>query len=666
MKKLFFLVLLVFQSSIYAQNVLFTATPVDGGSPAPITPILQTINEWELSFNLTLVNQTNKTLTIPLPDALGNFSNYTAHQTFYREYDSGEIQWIGSLQAQDPFSNETHNGEIIINIVNDRPFSVIELRGEKFEIFTDVVADTRLNRISIEPPGNDYANTSASLNGQILSGPVPDISEIDILVLIDLELSTGNALSRITDKIIVEKLNADAILALSGTNTSRGIPININIIGITPFDVPDSLEPLIPSNHNNLSCYNMATCSSISNQIQSIRDSQGADLVALFVDYDPGDVCGFAYVPSSQMGADSQFANSFSMHADSCTAAQFLFFHEITHNIGSAHESSMDPSISSYAHGFSDDDADIATLMGCDDTPSPPITETCNRFLRLSSPNDFINGTAIGNSFSNNVRMMSECTTFPGGNIDDCARERAAQRKSNPSPGDSPPSVDITMPDDTTNLIGTQTMPYTLSADVMDTQGITSIQWSVTNIDTAVTDLIGSGASTSTTAFSIPGEYVISVTAVDTIGQLTTDSQTLIVVEGIDIEADVNIVGTTEVQTRIINNSTSEDADLVAFTATVSSGAGTAGITNVPNECSLVSTSSPAHKFYREYYCEVLSIAKQSNFTLSWDMLCPGDAGDDDPQLHFEIILESSQQIDTTPSNNIDTDDYFSGFCTGS
>ncbi|MGE5171461.1 MAG: choice-of-anchor D domain-containing protein [Rudaea sp.] len=76
--------------------------------------------------------------------------------------------------------------------------------------------------------------------------------------------------------------------------------------------------------------------------VQSLRDTYGADLVSLFVEN--GQYCGYGWI-----GPSASYA--FSVVNRGCASANYSFPHELGHNFGARHDTYVDASTTPYAYG---------------------------------------------------------------------------------------------------------------------------------------------------------------------------------------------------------------------------------------------------------------------------------------------------------------------------
>ncbi len=128
-------------------------------------------------------------------------------------------------------------------------------------------------------------------------------------------------------------------------------------------------------------------------EVQTLRDTYGADLVALLVE--TGNYCGIAWIMSS-------VSSSFQSHGFSVTLRQcggHVFAHELGHNEGMQHDWYVDPSggAFTYSHGhvYINGASSFRTIMSYTNKCSASGV-TCNRITHFSNPNIAYNGITTG------------------------------------------------------------------------------------------------------------------------------------------------------------------------------------------------------------------------------------------------------------------------------
>ncbi|MCF6287712.1 MAG: Ig-like domain-containing protein [Proteobacteria bacterium] len=549
------------------ETTLFALNPaIVKSSTDAIIPISGSIKEWDIVFDANLVSKQTDTFEIVLPTEDNKIDDeiFSVVRTSYRKYATGSSQWAGDI-----FSNagKTKAGFIIVNMINNQPFAVIGLNKSRYEIYYDANVGNRLAKIQGRPNVSDVVSikttkeyiesvptmTSNNISGNSSSNSsINGTSVVDVLVLVDNDLN----FVAISNKINAEKMNADLILSTSGLD-GVGVPLILNLLPIETIDIPSHLEEVIWCPNNSPECPPSASdvftdgSSVISIELINKRNSLNADILSLYVPFDPvaGDiedpffeVCGLATKPLN-LEQDQQFDTSFNLLASNCGLTAFTFLHEIMHNFGSAHAIPRSAAaFKPHARGFNvtNTKPPFATLMGCTGPYIDPSIQDCDRIPQLSSPLVTINGQTIGNIVpgnpdnernSDNVRFLTECN-LPN----DCRRDQLANRRAGSSPVDLMPTIAILTPIHDEVLQSTNS--FTLTALASDDNDIVAVNWSVKSNGQEVFSGAGTGSNFSivTDAFATVGEYIVTASIEDTIGQIAIDTNTIIV------ESNDNIV----------------------------------------------------------------------------------------------------------------------------
>jgi hypothetical protein len=134
--------------------------------------------------------------------------------------------------------------------------------------------------------------------------------------------------------------------------------------------------------------------------VPSLRNTYGADLVSLFVENPQ--YCGLAWV-----GPNASYA--FSVVNRSCATGNLSFAHELAHNFGALHDPYVDPSTSPYAygHGLTNPVGAWRTVMAYNDACVAAGT-SCARIAYFSNANMTYGGAALGStSTSDNTRVIN-------------------------------------------------------------------------------------------------------------------------------------------------------------------------------------------------------------------------------------------------------------------
>lgn len=662
-------------------NVLFEFDPAVKSKQEAIMPISQSLEEWNIALDVSLVDLDSDQFEIKLPNTKKNDSSYRVNRTSFYSYDSGVTQWKGDVLERNIGDNSQasrfdKSGYVIINVIDGKPFGTVQVNGVGYEIYTDSNVGTRLARVSTSTKEvlNIHTNKSNSDLYQLspkstnLISPeknnqIPGTSIIDVLVVIEDDLLANQ--NEIEAKIINEWVNANGILADSGPN-GIGVPVRINLLPYQYIDIPPQYHSITMSDASY--DYLGNDVSTESQLLKQMLINSGADFLALYVDFDPDilgtDVCGRAEISTNQFDDlfEYFFRTSFSMHASHCGLSQYVFLHELMHNFGSAHfyQPGNPLVFEDYSNGYNVLDSDIgpfSTLMNCTPLGGDPSEETCTRSPQLSSPLAIINGSVIGDQNADNVRFLTECEPNNG----PCRRGQIANKGSNSNPVDLLPILNFLSPTNGDSIpAGNQNV--SLSASASDDNGIVMATWTITDVTTSTPiqvdyeELTTSGTNPninySTAALNNIGDYIITISVKDTLDQISTKSHTVSVTDGTDVSMSVSQA--------VINNNINVkaqnlgpiDATNVVFKTrlTIPAGAGArADLINVPTECTKVPKAIlPSINFEIEYICNITALSlTNSIFELEWQRT--NSLGG---SMTFEAELISINEVDINPNNN--------------
>jgi len=141
--------------------------------------------------------------------------------------------------------------------------------------------------------------------------------------------------------------------------------------------------------------------------VHTEREKYGADIVVLLID--DYQYCGMGWIgPYKEV--------MFSVTAQDCATGEYVFGHEIGHNMGCLHDRGTDNECDTndypgYAYGWRDPDGDFGTIMSygckigeCDSNPS----DYCGIIQRFSSASKKIGGTATGNNRNDCARQHND------------------------------------------------------------------------------------------------------------------------------------------------------------------------------------------------------------------------------------------------------------------
>jgi hypothetical protein len=135
--------------------------------------------------------------------------------------------------------------------------------------------------------------------------------------------------------------------------------------------------------------------------IHTLRNQYGADVVVLLVDY--GDYAGIAY----NIGVDS--SDAFAVVVDNYAVGNYTFAHEIGHLVGGRHDNDPGTIPSSYGHGYRYNPGYWRTIMAVLD----PIVYRINYW---SNPRKTYGGVAMGTvDWNDNTRVWNERASIVAG-----------------------------------------------------------------------------------------------------------------------------------------------------------------------------------------------------------------------------------------------------------
>jgi hypothetical protein len=138
--------------------------------------------------------------------------------------------------------------------------------------------------------------------------------------------------------------------------------------------------------------------------IHALRDTHGADMVALLID-DPA-ACGIAWLISTTSGDPT---SAFSVTAWDCAVGNMSFTHELGHNMGAHHDPVTAPpngwpAAFPYNRGYVAPGSAWRTVMSYGSACG-----NCPRIAHMSNPKDLNGGAVTGNaSVSNNAHVLNK------------------------------------------------------------------------------------------------------------------------------------------------------------------------------------------------------------------------------------------------------------------
>lgn len=244
--------------------------------------------------------------------------------------------------------------------------------------------DTRLTAPELEPL---HPPADALADAALRDPPVAldDGSTIDVLVLYTPGARTSGGG---TDAAVQARI----ALGVAETNTgyaNSGITPRLRLVG----------TQLLTYTEAGMSADLSALRSNSS--VQALRDSMGADLVALIV-ANSAEACGVGYIMTSPAGFA---AYGYSVTAYSCISPNYSFAHELGHNMGSSHAPEDGGSgFYPYSFGYKHPGRLFRTVMAYD-CPSGG----CPRVLHFSNPGVTYSGAPTGTAAQHdNARSIDD------------------------------------------------------------------------------------------------------------------------------------------------------------------------------------------------------------------------------------------------------------------
>lgn len=185
-------------------------------------------------------------------------------------------------------------------------------------------------------------------------------------------------------------LARSAVTQANNAFTNSGVSAQVELANVVPVTYTEHLGD---QHQTDLSRFSGTTDTFI-NEVHSIRNSYGADLMALFTEND--EACGRGYI-----GATA--ATAFVTVDWDCAASNgyWSLAHELGHLAGARHDNDGNSSPYAYGHGKYVANS-WRTIMGVRHSDSDPTP----RILRFSNPNITYNGVATGDTTWRNVARV--------------------------------------------------------------------------------------------------------------------------------------------------------------------------------------------------------------------------------------------------------------------
>ncbi len=260
---------------------------------------------------------------------------------------------------------------------------VYEVQYSGGDIYTVSQLDQALypDDIVLEPtlPANALPPVEPDVNTQT-------ITDIDVMVLY-----TARAVTAVGG---LSAMNAKVDLAVQETNQSyinSNVNQRINLVYAGQVTYDEGANPDFGMTLDRLT----GKVDGHMDNVHALRDAHSADLVSLVIE--GAQYCGIAWLMSSP--SVSFESDGFSVVAQSCATGYYSFAHELGHNMGSRHDTYVDPNNTPYpfSHGFTYPAAKWRTIMAYNNACTA-VNENCTRLQYWSNPTVTYGGVAMGNA----------------------------------------------------------------------------------------------------------------------------------------------------------------------------------------------------------------------------------------------------------------------------
>jgi len=315
-------------------------------------------------------------------------ADYVATRQRIEQSRHGAV-WIGVIEGQ-PLSQvvlAVVGGELTGSVTMPGRFFDVQPAGGGVHVISEIDDRLRLGDGVIQV-GDDAAEepgaasrASAAASGVQTASDTPGF--IDVLVAYTTEVKTRRGGENSTLSMI------DAAIAESNqAYQNGGMGLRLRLAGTAEVDYTGAGDLGV-----DLSAVR-ATGDGKMDEIHALRNSLGADLVALVVETDPK-YCGMAYVLTNPSSTSSALSG-FSVVKRTCMTG-YTFVHELGHNMGSQHDWYMTSSAGAYrySHGHIDLDGGFRTIMAYSNLCSD-LGRNCTRIAYFSNPSLTSGGRAVG------------------------------------------------------------------------------------------------------------------------------------------------------------------------------------------------------------------------------------------------------------------------------
>lgn len=305
----------------------------------------------------------------------------------------GVITWIGTVKGQ-PSSSA-------LFVASESSFSgnvqvgsrLYLIRGRSDGSVTTTEIDTSKLPIEAEPQFRGKLPFLETICRPKIPAAVPTTTNVDVMVAYT-AAAQGDVPPGSTIETEIELAIEDANAAYEASG------INLHLTAVGPNQRYVDAETSFEADVERLKGKNDGHF----DDIHTLRDQHHADIVALMVHN--GQYCGIA--SAIQDVVSTSFADrAFTVVNLGCAAGNHSFAHELGHLMGAHHDTGVDGSGASYAHGYIDFAHGFRTIMAyrnaCD-----AQNKACPRIGLFSGPNVSYQGYVAGSANTDNVRRLNE------------------------------------------------------------------------------------------------------------------------------------------------------------------------------------------------------------------------------------------------------------------
>lgn len=277
-------------------------------------------------------------------------------------------------------------------LISDRGVYVLQSRGGRAFV---TVPDTASMPHQCFEDGRDQPSSSPALapkRSLPTTKALGGTGNVDILAL----YSTA-----VEGRYDVPLLINNAISSMNASFGTTGVSGSVRVVGYKSVSYSEGTVDVTEMGNIRVA---MRDGTGVFSSVPIWKNDLGADLAVMIFDSSHASgTCGRGFILDSTSG-DSTLA--YSVTGDGCISAFENFSHEVGHNLGGRHDSSVDTATTPYAysHGFSDTNSpEFRTIMGGLGTCS---LSGCNRLNRWSNPSqNYSVGRPLGVSNDSDMKQ---------------------------------------------------------------------------------------------------------------------------------------------------------------------------------------------------------------------------------------------------------------------